>query len=198
MRKGSGRNDWTAAEERFLIENAGRIPKREICELLKRSSASVRCKASELRRNGVNVCLRYYHPTMEPCPSCGNLSATINHKGMCESCRRRDQLSGIEARIADLLPLLTPEQRDKYERTEANLKSRIDPLPEPPITDGLTQWQKAYREEEYARAVEATVAANLRRKIKARQKRKERIEKYVKENKINETYAVQKGNHHEK
>lgn len=182
MRKGARRNDWTAAEERFLIENAGRIPKREICELLKRSSASVRCKASELRRNGINVCLRYYRPTMEPCPSCGNLSATINHKGMCEPCRRRDQLAGIEARIADLMPLLTPKQRDEYERTEAKLESRVDPLPEPPDTDGLTQWQKAYREEEYARAVEEIVAGNLRRKIKARQKRKERMEEHAKEN----------------
>lgn len=183
MRKGASRNDWTLSEERFLIDNAGRIPKREICELLKRSSASVRRKAEELRKQGVNVNLRYYRPTMEPCPSCGNLSATIDRHGICEPCRRREQLASIEARIAGLLPMLTPEQRDKYERTESQLKSRVDPIPEPPITDGLTQWQKAYREEQYAKVVEAVVSANLRREIKARQKRKERIEKYAKNNK---------------
>lgn len=179
MRKGSRRNDWTVAEEQFLVANAGRIPKRDICEMLRRSSESVRQKAKALRRQGVDVCLRYYRPTMEPCPSCGNLSATIDRHGMCEPCRRRDQLATIEARIADLLPLLTPEQLDTYERNEAKRESRVDPIPEPPATDGLTRWQQAYREEAYAKAVEATVAANLRRAVKAAQKRKERIEEKV-------------------
>lgn len=179
MRKGARRNDWTVAEEQFLIANAGRIPKRDICEMLRRSSESVRQKAKALRRQGVDVCLRYYRPTMEPCPSCGNLSATIDRHGMCEPCRRRDQLATIEARIADLLPLLTPEQLDTYERNEAKRESRVDPIPEPPSTDGLSRWQQAYREEAYAKAVEAAVAANLRRAVKAAQKRKERIEEKV-------------------
>lgn len=179
MRKGARRNDWTVAEEQFLIANAGRIPKRDICEMLRRSSESVRQKAKVLRRRGADVCLRYYRPTMEPCPSCGNLSATIDRSGMCEPCRRRDQLAAIEARIADLLPLLTPEQLDTYERTEAKRESRADPIPEPPATDGLARWQQACREEAHAKAVEATVAANLRRAVKAAQKRKERIEEKV-------------------
>lgn len=177
MRKGAKRNDWTVAEEQFLIANAGKMPKRDICQMLRRSSESVRQKAKALRQQGVSVCLRYYHPTLEPCPSCGKLSATIDRKGMCEPCRRRDQLAAIHARIADLLSLLSPEERDTYERTEAKIASKADRLPEPPDTTGMTAYQKARAEEAHAIAVEACVAHNLRRETKAAQKRKERIAK---------------------
>lgn len=180
MRKGSRRNDWTVAEEQFLVANAGRIPKRDICQMLKRSSASVKMKAAALRRSGVDVCLRHYSSTLEPCPSCGKPSASIDRTGMCEPCRRRDQLAAIHARIADLLPLLPPEERDLYERTEAKTESRADPLPEPPDTEGMTAYRASYAEEAHAIAVEACVSGNLRREVKAAQKRKERIEKKVK------------------
>lgn len=179
MRKGAKVRPWSVSDVRFLVANAGRLPKLDICQMLKRSSASVRRKAEDLRRAGYDVDLRYYRPTMEPCPSCGNMSATLDRHGKCEPCRRREQLAVIEARIADLLPRLTPEQMDVYERSETKRKSRIDPVPEPPSTDGLSRWQKAYREEAHAKQVEATVSANLRRAVKAAQKRKERIEKKV-------------------
>ena len=180
MRKGSKRNDWTVSEEQFLIANAGKMPKRDICQMLKRSSASVKMKAVALRKKGVDICLRYYRPTLEPCPACGKPSASIDRSGMCEPCRRHDQLAAIHARIADLLPLLTPEERDTYERTEAKVESKSDPLPEAPDTTGMTAYQRAYAEEAHAIAVEACVFGNLRREIKAAQKRKERIEKKVK------------------
>lgn len=180
MRKGSKRNDWTVSEEQFLIANAGRMPKRDICQMLRRSSASVKMKAMALRKAGVDVCLRYYRPTLEPCPSCGRPSASIDRSGMCEPCRRRDQLAAIHSRIADLLPLLPPEDRDTYERTEAKVESKSDPLPEAPDTKGMTDYQRAHAEEAHAIAVEARVSGNLRREVKAAQKRKERIEKKVK------------------
>lgn len=179
MRKGATTRPWTVEDEQFLIANAGKLPKRDICQMLKRSSASVRRKAEDLRKAGVEVNLSYYHPTMEPCPHCGNLSATINRKGLCEPCRRRDQLADIEARIADLLPLLSPEQRAEYEKTEAKRESRVDPIPEPPDTSGMSDWRRAYHEEAHAMAVEKIVAGNLKRKAKAAQKRKERIEKKI-------------------
>lgn len=177
MRKGGRRNDWKVADERYLIENAGRIPRREICQHLRRSSESVKQKAKALRRQGVDVCLRHYSPTLEPCPHCGRLSGTIDRSGKCEPCRRRDQLATIQMRIADLLPLLPPDERATYERTEALLESKSDPLPEPPDTGGMSGYRRAYAEEAHARAVEACVSRNLRREVKAAQKRKERIEK---------------------
>ena len=177
MRKGSRRNDWTVSEEQFLIANAGKLPKREICQMLRRSSESVRQKAKALRRQGVDVCLRHYSPTLEPCPSCGCLSGHLGRDGICEPCRRREQLANIHAGIAELLPLLPPDERATYERTEALLESKSDPLPEPPDTGGMSGYRRAYAEEAHARAVEACVSRNLRREVKAAQKRKERIEK---------------------
>ena len=55
MRKGGRRNDWKVADERYLIENAGRIPRREICQHLRRSNESVKQKAKALRMQGIPV-----------------------------------------------------------------------------------------------------------------------------------------------
>lgn len=180
MRKGTKRRDWTVAEEQFLIVNAGKLPKRDICQMLRRSSKSVERKAVQLRAQGARIELRYHYPTLEPCPKCGCLSGTIDRTGMCKPCRKRDQLATIEARISDLMSLLPPEERDIYERTEAKRASKLEPLPEPPNTDGMSEYRKAYHEEAYAAALEDVLIRNLNRLVRAEQKRKERIERKVK------------------
>ena len=180
MRRGSRRNDWSVSDVAYLVENAGKIPKREICKKLKRSGKSVERKAAWLRKQGVAIDLRSYRASLAPCPACGRMSGLLGSDGICEPCRRRDQLAGIHARIAELMPLLPQEDRDVYERTEAETESRYDPLPKAPRTDGLSFYAKARAEESHSLAVERTVARNLRREIKAAQKRKERIEKKVK------------------
>lgn len=180
MRKGAKRKDWTVAELNYLAENAGRISKRDICLHLRRSSKSVERKAAWLRSQGRAVTLRFYRPTLEPCPACGRLSGHRGKEGICEPCRRREQLATIHARIAELLPQLPLEERDTYERTEAETESRHDPLPKAPNTSVLSYYQKARAEEAYALALENAISRNLRRETKAAQKRKERIEKKVK------------------
>lgn len=189
MRKGAKRAEWTVAEERFLVASAGKMPKREICRRLRRSSASVRCKAASLRRAGIDVDLRFHRTAMVPCQRCGSPSGTVNRTGVCEPCRRRAQLAAIQARIASLLPQLPQEERALYAATEAKLGSGADPLPEPPDTSGLSGPSRAYREEAHALAVEQTVARNLRRQVKAAQKRKERIEKKVKSMRLSQIGA---------
>lgn len=179
MRKGSKRNDWSTDDVRYLIENAGRIPRREICFHLKRSSESVKQKTKTLRAEGIPISLRCYRAKLEFCPSCGRLSGHLGTKGICEPCRRREQLDTINRRIAELLPRLTLEERDIYEKTEAETESRWDPLPKAPRTEGLSYYEKAKIEEHYALECEECTARNLRRKIKAVQKRKERIEKKI-------------------
>ena len=179
MRKGSKRRDWTVSEEKFLIANAGFLTKRDICELLKRPAESVTQKVKALRRQGHDISLRCFESTLEPCPSCGHQSATIGRKGICEPCRRRDQLATIHARIADLMPLLSNEERDIYEKTEAEIESSRDPLPKAPNTRHLSRYKAMKADEEHAIALERCVSNNLRREVKAAQKRKERIEEKV-------------------
>lgn len=179
MRKGGRRNDWKVADERYLIENAGRIPRREICQHLRRSSESVKQKAKALRMQGIPVSLRHYRPRLEPCPSCGCLSGHLGRDGICEPCRRREQLANIHAGIAELLPRLPLDERDTYEKTEAETESRRDPMPKAPNTEGLSYYERAKAEEAHALACEECLAGNLRREIKAAHKRKERISKKV-------------------
>lgn len=171
------RKPWTSSEVRFLVDNAGRISKRDICQMLKRTGASVRMKAAALRKQGVDVDLSYYEPTLDTCPFCGHLSATLDRRGMCKPCRLTDQLQAIQAKVSDILPLLSPEERATYEKTEANLKSKVEPTPAAPNTEGMSNWARGYHEEEHAKAVEQVLIRNLKRQVKAAQKRKERIEK---------------------
>ena len=114
------------------------------------------------------------------CPSCGCMRATAATVGICEVCRRREQLAGIHARIAELLPLLDRDERDVYETTEAETASRVDPRPPMPKLQGLSRYRRAKLQEDWAIAVEHVDIANAKRAVKAAQKRKERIEKKVK------------------
>ena len=96
-------------------------------------------------------------------------------------CRRRDQLAAIEARIADMWPMLSQRDRDRYEETEAETESRRDPRPKfPKIPPGTSYYREQRIREAHEIAVERVDIANLKREIKATQKRKERIEKKVK------------------
>ena len=180
MRRGARRRDWTVADLEYLARSAGCVPKREICRHLRRSSKSVERKAAWLRARGRAVDLRCHRPALATCPSCGRLSGHLGREGICEPCRRRAQLATVHARIAELLPLLPPGERDTYEQTEAETESRHDPLPKAPDTRGMSRYRRAKAEEAHALAVEDALSRNLRREIKAAQKRKERIEKKVK------------------
>ena len=77
---------------------------------------------------------------------------------------------------------LTPEQRAVYEMTEAERESRADPMPKKPPTDGMDAYERAKAAEDYDEAMERWAATYLKRKVKAAQKRKERIQKKVNDN----------------
>lgn len=183
MRKGVKARPWTVADVRYLMENAGHISKREICLYLKRSSVAVDQKAKALRKDGKALSLRCYKPRLAPCPACGALSGHLGREGICEPCRRREQLAEINARIAELMPLLPQEERDLYEKTEAQTDvSRRDPMPKAPDTRDMSYYHRAKAEEAYVLAMEKWAAKNLQREIKRVQKRKERIEEKTKIN----------------
>lgn len=179
MRKGARCRPWSVSEVRYLVENAGRMPKRDICRHLRRSSRSVECKAYHLRGEGVAIDLRHHVPRLSTCPACGRLSSRMGRDGICEPCRRRAQLAEVHARIAELMALLPPEERATYEATEAEVESRRDPMPPSPVTAGLSAYARDRAEEAHAIACEEALTRNILREVKAAQKRKERVEKKV-------------------
>lgn len=180
MRKGARRRDWTTAELRFLQENAGKMPRRELSRALKRGAAAVRQQAYRMRRDGEDIDLRCFESRLSTCPSCGALRSRMGSEGICEPCRRRRQLAKVHRRISDLLAQLPPEERAVYGETEAETESAWDPMPPPPPLAGLTSYERARAGEAREIAVEDWLARNLRRQVKAAQKRKERIAKKLK------------------
>lgn len=181
MRKGAKRNDWTTADIAYLVDQAGRKPVRDLCRELRKSSQALYSKARHLREGGIPVGLRCFAPRTEICPGCGCNRSTMGKDGICKLCRKREQLANIEARVAELWPLLDQKDRDKYEQTEAERESRVDPRPKPPqIPADATYYQRMKAREQWEIAVELADIRNIEREIKAAQKRKERIEKKVK------------------
>ena len=181
MRKGSRTVPWTTSDEAYLLENAGKVPVREICRHLRKSSQAVYSKARHMREEGFPIVLRCFVPRTGICPACGCSRSTMGDFGICRLCRKRDQLAGIEARIAELLPMLSQADRDRYEETEAERGSRADQMPKPPsVPSDATYYERMRAMEAWEIEVEHARIRNLEREIKAAQKRKERIEKKVK------------------
>ncbi len=181
MRKGARRNDWTCSELAYLREMAGVASRRDICRHLRRSAKSVQRKADRLRAEGEDISLRCHRRQLVTCPACGRLSWTARGKeGICEPCRRRDQLAAVHGRIADLLAMLPPSEREVYERTEAEVGSSWDAMPRACPAKGAGRYAAARAAEAREVEVEQWMVRNLKRQVKAAQKRKERIEKKVK------------------
>lgn len=191
MRKGSRVNSWSVKDIRYLVDNAGRVPKRELCRKLKRSQASVRNKANWLRGRGVHVDLRCHVSKLAPCPACGCLSGHLGeHDGFCLPCRRQRQLDKAERDIADLLRKLPPDQREIYAESEAARHSRRDPMPKRPHLPAASKYRQDRADDWYARAMEDWKARNLQREIKAAMRRKARIKEKVQ---MNETLPPEQG-----
>lgn len=180
MKKGSRCNAWTISELQYLMANAGVLPRREICMTLRRSTNSVKQKVKYLNSEGIPLSLRCHVPKLATCPSCGRLSATLGKVGICRPCRQREQLATIQARIAEMWPKLSPEDRRTYEKSERLIESFVDPMPKAPDTSRLSRYGKAKAEERHEIAMEQWTIRNLNRLVKAAQKRKERIQKKLK------------------
>lgn len=178
-RKGCPQRDWTTSEVSYLVEMAGRIPKREICKHLRRTSSSVRGKAQDLRSHGEPVDLRCHRTSLEACPACGCMRSTLGKHGICKPCRQRAQLATIHSRIAALLPRLPFEEREKYIDAESIVGSEAIPMPQLRIPDGISHYMRCLIRDRHDRAMEAWQIRNLERQVKAAQKRKERIEEKV-------------------
>jgi hypothetical protein len=175
------RRTWTTGDLREVERLAGTMPASEIRKRMRLSSRQLRYACELLRAQGRDVSLRYWESSLEVCPSCGHMRSTMDGSGICEPCRLARRLSRTDAAISGLLDRLPPEQRRVYARTEAELESSMEPLPPRPSTKGLDSYERARAEEEHELEVERVTTGNLRRRLKAAQRRKERIERKVSE-----------------
>ena len=167
---------WTRQESDYLVRNAGRMDAGEIARHLCRSRKSVERMAERLRNQGWNVSLRKFEPRTRICPSCGRSRSTIGDHGVCEPCRRREQLARIQAQTADLIAQLPPEEHATYEATEATIASRIDKRPRSRRSPkGMSYYHTSRDAEARDIAQERWEAEQWFRKVKAAQKRKERV-----------------------
>lgn len=166
---------WTDEETAYLLRQAGLMPVEDIADALGKSPESVRQKAKRLRKIDRAASLRL----RRICPSCGHERSlwALKGKGVCRVCEKSAQLHGIESRMADLLSSLPPEQRDRYAVTESIRESEPLPRPKPKRTAGMSPERKAKAKRDHEKAIEAWEIGCLQRRIKAAQKRKERMEK---------------------
>ena len=175
------RRKWTTGDLREVERLAGKMPAAEIRKRMRLSKRQLRYAQELLRAEGRDVSLRFWETRLEVCPSCGHMRSMTDGSGICEPCRLRRRLAATNAAISRLLAELPPEQRAIYADTEAELESSMEPLPPLPSTRGLGRYERARVEEEHELEVERVTTDNLRRRLKAAQRRKERIERKVSE-----------------
>lgn len=172
MRKGARRIDWSTKDLKYLRDNAGIIPMRQICKHLKRSKNSVDWMARH-----IGVSLRCYKRKMSWCPVCATWRSTLSDKtGMCRVCSKKKMLEDGEMRVSQELEKLTLEQRAEYNDQEVHRRTRCIPLK--PIklkVDPKNHYKYAKEEERYLREIEAWEIKCLDLRIDANKTRLKRI-----------------------
>lgn len=168
--------EWTAAETRFVARMAGLAPIGKLAADLERDPADV---ADECARIGVDP--RYTGVALHWCDLCSSWRPRMTASGHCIVCERKEQLTTIEGRISDLLSRLPPEARAVYADTEAERESRTDPPPGKPCTLDMGEREAIEAESAYLAAFGEWEAAQVTRRVKAAQKRKERIQRKVRD-----------------
>ena len=144
--KGDVERPWTTAEVAYLEANAGKVPRRDICRERRRSSASVKTKASRL-----GLSLRVVRWGLVWCDGCASWRSSVGERtGWCRVCEMRMRLAGREAACAEEMARMTPAQRAVYERSESLRGRREPPAAMPPKPDtrrmGAADEQRALRE----------------------------------------------------
>lgn len=182
VRSDAGRRHhiWRESELEYIRAHAGKVPAREIRRALRISKSQLDNAVRLMRAHGEAVSLRCFTPRTAVCPSCGCARSLFGSEGICEPCRLSRRLSSIEADCSMLMLMLPPSERAVYEETEAERESSAEPMPRKRPTSGLDPYRAAKAEEEYDLAMERWASRTLKRRVRAAQKRKERISKKVK------------------
>lgn len=172
MRKGAHRIDWSTKDIKYLRDNAGVLPMREICKHLKRSASSVKTEACRM-----GISLRCFKQKLKWCPVCAKWRSTVSPKtGQCRVCSKRKNLMDGEWRVSDALMQLTPAQRLIYDEEESSRgKRRVPPKPIKMKVSPRNRYKCAKEEERYTIALEAWEIKCLDLDIDANKTRLKRI-----------------------
>jgi hypothetical protein len=120
MRAGANTIPWTTEEERWLKENAGSIPIRDVCQHLHRSRSSVESKAHRME-----LSLRHYEADMVWCDTCSTWRTEVDADGRCPVCKLRHQSEGRKDDYRTALDAMTPAQRARHLHNEAAREQKL-------------------------------------------------------------------------
>lgn len=170
------RRPWSTLEVRFLLDNAGKLPVPVIAEELNRSEASIRAKASKLKKDGCDVCLRHFESSLVWCPKCATWRSKLFKKsGECRVCRTRDRLQRNERRCQLAVNALPAEKRAQYLMHSKTLGGSLPPRPPFPNLDGKTRYESSALQEQYNLDIENWETECLLKRIYAAKTRLMRI-----------------------
>lgn len=172
------RRAWTTSEERLLVDGAGRIPPCEICRLLDRSESSIKAKAAELRRRGMEVSLRYYESDLVWCPKCATWRTKVfKRSGECIVCRLKERLARQEEKCSVSLSEMPDDARAAFLAKQFKRGSIVPPKPVIAQPKNNSPYCKAETDANHAVSIEQWEASYYRKLISAEKMRLSRIRK---------------------
>lgn len=171
---------WTLYEEKFIIDRAGIMSIRDIARVLGRTETSVKMHAHHMRTEGrLDKSLRCpfndeFVSYLNECCECHQLRSTVDKTGICEVCRRREQLKRNELTMHRAWANLPPEYKQRAKRVfdperAPNLmtKSRDLKMPQRPDTSGMDDFEAANAIDDWLMSVEAYEIAMIKLDIDA-------------------------------
>lgn len=175
MRKGQPRCDWTTGEIRYLREHAGKVPLREICRHLRRSTRSVAVMAGRMR-----LSLRCYTSKLVWCPRCAAWRESVSAKtGHCRICAKRDALERAKLRTAAAYAKLPAAKKLVIDEKMSKYSSDPGPRPVHPAPFSGSHYANQKAEEEYSVALERWELGRLTKLVDNEKSRLRNIRKML-------------------
>lgn len=164
------------AEIRYLKEQAGKTPLRDIQFALKRSESSIKLMAHRL-----GLSLRVPVWRLEWCNECAAWRTYINPRtGRCRVCQTRANLIATEGKCAEVYSRMTAAQKRVYDDNEAKRGGRktYPPRPKYPLeVEHMGEYAASKAKQEYFRALEAWNIEKVQTEYDACRKRLERMKR---------------------